>query len=246
MKYGALSSIAGRQRLNWEMTPAALVLHWEDTGGPRARKPAQIGFGTRIIVASVEGQLGGQARFDWGDGGLHCVITLPRGEKIGQPARRRCARKRVDDKAAAAAAANDRFAINGKRVMVVEDEALVAMVESDALNELGYEVAGPFSRLTEALAAVERGGIAAAILDINLNGTLVYPVAEALTARGIPFIFVTGYGTESVDARFAEVPVLQKPIEREMLQRMFADSATGPNGAALLRPHGVVAARATA
>ena len=220
VKYGALSSIAGRLRLSWEMTPVALVLHWEESGGPRARKPAQIGFGTRIIVASVEGQLGGEAAFTWHERGLHCVLTIPRGEKIEPPMRTQDTAN-GDDKTHAVA--TDRLVINGKRVMVVEDEALVAMVESDALTELGYEVAGPFSRLAEAHAAVESGNIAAAILDINLAGTLVYPVAEALTARGIPFVFVTGYGTESVDARFAQVPVLQKPIEREQLQRMFVN-----------------------
>jgi len=116
---------------------------------------------------------------------------------------------------------------------VVEDEALVAMVESDALTELGYEVAGPFSRPPEALAAVQDGGLAAAILDINLGGTLVYPVAEELVARGIPFIFVTGYGTESIDRRFANVPVLQKPIDREALQRIFVNRVMAPAAATI-------------
>jgi len=105
------------------------------------------------------------------------------------------------------------------------------MVESDALTELGYEVAGPFSRPPEALAAVQDGGLAAAILDINLGGTLVYPVAEELAARGIPFIFVTGYGTESIDRRFANVPVLQKPIDREALQRIFVNRVMAPAAA---------------
>jgi two-component sensor histidine kinase len=233
VKYGALSSINGRLRLSWELTAAALVLHWEETGGPRARKPAQIGFGTRIIVASVEGQLGGDASFTWHERGLHCVLTIPRGDKIEPPMRSTTETANGEDKAPAAVA--DRLVVKGKRVMVVEDEALVAMVESDALTELGYEVAGPFSRLAEAHEAVESGNIAAAILDINLAGTLVYPVAEALTARGIPFVFVTGYGTESVDARFAKVPVLQKPIERDVLQRMFAGNHEA-GGAASMHP----------
>jgi PAS domain S-box-containing protein len=225
VKYGALSSMAGRLRLSWDMTSTELVLHWEETGGPRARKPAQLGFGTRIIVASVEGQLGGQASFNWHERGLHCVLTIPRGEKI-EPPMHAADGAGSEDKGQPAVV--DKLIVNGKQVMVVEDEALVALVESDALTELGYEVAGPFSRLAEALAAVEQGGIAAAILDINLGGTLVYPVAEELSARGIPFIFVTGYGTESVDARFAQIPVLQKPIERDVLQRMFVNGHADP------------------
>jgi len=129
--------------------------------------------------------------------------------------------------------------VTGNRIMVVEDEALVAMVVSDALTELGYQVAGPFSRPPDALAAVRDGNIAAAILDINLAGTLVYPVADELTRRGIPFIFVTGYGVESVEKRFAEIPVLQKPIERETLQRIFINGRSSSHASAS-RPAGGV------
>jgi PAS domain S-box-containing protein len=224
VKYGALSSISGRLRVSWELKPSTLVVHWEESGGPRVKKPAKLGFGTRIIVASVEGQLGGQARFQWGDDGLHCILTIPRGEKIGQPALA-VREKALDDKAAALA--GDRLVVNGTRVMVVEDEALVAMVVSDAMIELGYQVVGPFSRPPDAIAAVKNNDIAAAILDINLAGTLVYPVAEELTSRGIPFVFVTGYGVESIDKRFADIPVLQKPIERETLQRIFVNGTAG-------------------
>jgi CheY-like chemotaxis protein len=145
------------------------------------------------------------------------------------------AEKGAEDKAPAAP--TDRMVVDGNRVLVVEDEALVAMVVSDALTELGYQVVGPFSRPPDALAAVKSGPIDAAVLDINLAGTLVYPIAEELAARGVPFVFVTGYGLESVDKRFAHVPVLPKPIERETLQRIFVNRRNGaaqahqPNGA---------------
>jgi PAS domain S-box-containing protein len=224
VKYGALSAMAGRLKVSWELKPSTLVLHWQESDGPRVHKPARLGFGTRIIVASVEGQLGGQAKFQWADGGLHCILTIPRGEKIGQPALA-MSEKAPDEKAAAAAP--DRVVVNGNRVMVVEDEALVAMVVSDAMTEIGYQVVGPFSRPPDAIAAVKSGDIGAAILDINLAGTLVYPVAEELTTRGIPFVFVTGYGIESIDKRFADIPVVQKPIERETLQRIFLNGKAG-------------------
>ena len=61
----------------------------------------------------------------------------------------------------------------------------------------------------------------AAILDVNLGGELVYPVADLLAARKMPFVFVTGYGVESIDGRFAHVPVLKKPIQRQVLQSIF-------------------------
>lgn len=224
-KYGALSAMSGRVRVRWELTPSALMLRWEESDGPRTRKPARMGFGTRIIAASVEGQLGGEAAFQWHESGLHCILTIPRGDKVEQP-RAGASGAKIDDKNHAAIAA--KFVVTGNRIMVVEDEALVAMVECDALTDLGYEVAGPFSRPPEALAAVRDGGVAGAILDINLGGTLVYPVAEELAARGVPFVFVTGYGTESVDRRFANVPVLQKPIDREALQRIFVNRTVTP------------------
>ncbi len=66
-----------------------------------------------------------------------------------------------------------------------------------------------------------RNDIEAAILDVNLGGELVYPVADHLRARGIPFIFVTGYARESVERRFADAPILEKPVEREMLAQIF-------------------------
>jgi CheY-like chemotaxis protein len=222
--------MAGRLKVSWELRPSTLVLHWQESGGPRARKPSHLGFGTRIIVASIEGQLGGQAKFQWGDGGLHCVLTIPRGEKIGQPALA-MREQALDEKAAALA--NGRFVVKGNRVMVVEDEALVAMVVSDAMTDLGYQVIGPFSRPPDAIAALKDNEIAAAILDINLAGTLVYPVAEELTRRGIPFVFVTGYGIESIDKRFTDIPVLQKPIERETLQRIFMQARAGSGAAPL-------------
>jgi len=244
VKYGALSSAAGRLKVSWELKPSTLTLRWEESGGPRARKPAKLGFGTRIIVASVEGQLGGQAKFLWSESGLNCVLTIPRGEKIGQPALA-MAEKGHDDKAHAMPA--DRMVVNGRHVMVVEDEALVAMVVTDALMELGYEVVGPFGRPPDALAAIKNGAVNAAVLDINLAGSLVYPVADELAARGIPFVFVTGYGVESVEKRFAHVPVLAKPIERETLQRIFiagAGAAIRPQGDA--RPDSTTAHAATA
>jgi hypothetical protein len=83
-------------------------------------------------------------------------------------------------------------------------------------------VDGPYSRLTDAVAAARNGDIQAGVLDVNLGGDSIYGVADILSARGIPFVFVTGYGADSIDRRFAHVPVLQKPIERQKLQAVLA------------------------
>jgi DNA-binding response OmpR family regulator len=123
-----------------------------------------------------------------------------------------------------------------KRVLLVEDEALVAMMIQETLTEFGFQVIGPVSTASEALASARENHFDAAVLDINLGDGLVYTVAEILAKRGVPFIFVTGYDADSVDPRFAGVPVLQKPIERDMLRKIFlleADHAAGIDEARL-------------
>jgi two-component SAPR family response regulator len=109
----------------------------------------------------------------------------------------------------------------GNRLLLVEDEALTGMMMCDMLTELGFDVIGPFGRVADAMAALKREDFHAAVLDVNLDGEAVYPVADAVVERGLPFVFVTGYSSEGIDRRFAQVPVLQKPIERQMLQSVF-------------------------
>jgi DNA-binding response OmpR family regulator len=109
----------------------------------------------------------------------------------------------------------------GNRMLLVEDEALVAMAMKDALVAFGFDVLGAYSTAAEALAAAMQNEIDAAILDINLGGELVYPLADYLVGREVPIIFATGYGAETIDPRFAKVPVLRKPIDRELLQNAF-------------------------
>jgi CheY-like chemotaxis protein len=107
--------------------------------------------------------------------------------------------------------------MNPLRVMVVEDEGLVAMMLEDLLEDLGCEVALSAAAVNPALAWIEAGGVAdAALLDVNLGGELVFPVAEALAARGVPFAFTTGYG-EMSDPRFSDAILLGKPIRVERL-----------------------------
>src|SRR5262249_37123540 len=102
------------------------------------------------------------------------------------------------------------------------------MVMRDMLTELGYSVVGPFSRSADAEEAVRAESVDAAVLDINLDGEPVYPIADLLSRRGIPFGFVTGYGAEGIDGRFDHVPVLQRRIERQMREGVCA---RGHNGA---------------
>jgi len=98
------------------------------------------------------------------------------------------------------------------RILVVEDEMLVAMNIEDMLLELGHEVAGLASRLGPALALARESRFDAAMLDVNLAGEPSFPVADLLIERGVPFLFATGYGRKGIDERYRDFPMLQKPF----------------------------------
>jgi CheY-like chemotaxis protein len=109
--------------------------------------------------------------------------------------------------------------LTGKRVLVVEDEAAIAMLLEDMLLDFGCEVVGPAARLTMALEMAQRDAFDVAILDVNVAGDAVYPVAEALAERGLPFVFSTGYGGGGIKDPFRDRPVVQKPFSQQDLKR---------------------------
>ncbi len=112
--------------------------------------------------------------------------------------------------------------LQGLRVFVVEDEALIALMLEDLLTAFGCGVVGPLGRLAAAQRAAQSRDFDCAILDVNINGDPVYPVAEILSERGIPFIFVTGYGESGVGERFTGRPVLRKPFKPGELRAALA------------------------
>ncbi|MGH7246622.1 MAG: hypothetical protein ACREH9_00820, partial [Pseudomonadota bacterium] len=156
--------------------------------------------------------------FEWDTSGLRCSVSIPRGDMIKTkefPGTRRTAELHV---AATTTAAKS-------RVLLVEDEALVAMMIQECLTEFGYQVIGPIGTAAEAAARAEDAQFEAAVLDINLGDGAIYPGADVLAARGVPLVFVTGYDADSVDARFRDIPILQKPIEREDMKKIFIATA---------------------
>ena len=155
--------------------------------------------------------------------GLACTLSLPHceGLKLGNG---RGLPKRTDR--------NTRDLSHleaGSAVLLVEDESMVAMMVEETLAELGFCVIGPYGTLAEAMRAASSAHLDAAILDINLGGQLVYPVADLLCSKGVPVVFVTGYGMESIETRYTDIPLLQKPLDRRTLQDLFDTSGNlGP------------------
>lgn len=106
------------------------------------------------------------------------------------------------------------------RVLIVEDEGLVALTMEDMLIDLGCDIVGSFGGVAATLAWLrESPGLDGALLDVNLGGEMVYPVADVLLARGVPIVFATGYGA-SPDTRYAQVPVAAKPVTQARLAQV--------------------------
>ena len=208
-KYGSLSTAAGRLRVNFELHPDTLVIDWLERGGPGIAKPKTSGFGSKLISISMR-HLHGDAEFDWTNGGLKCRLTLPLGNEL----------EKSDESVADGPGTSKSATSNGKlTALLVEDEPLVAMMMADVLSDFDFAVLGPFASVDRAIAAVDGASLHVALLDINLRGEMVYPVAARLRELGVPFIFMTGYAPEGVSNEFNYAPILKKPVDQAQLYR---------------------------
>ena len=109
----------------------------------------------------------------------------------------------------------------GGSVFLVEDEVMIRMMVADMLEELGYRVAAEAGEISEAVKLAQTIDFDFAILDVNVNGKVISPVADLIKARGRPFIFATGYGSSGLPEEYRDRPALQKPFQLETLARMI-------------------------
>ena len=212
-KYGGLSASSGGVEVNWRFENSELVLDWIERGGPPVSRPSRQGVGTRIIRASAASIKGMRTEFDWRPEGLTIALRIPceNGESVRQATS--VSHENIVKLQTAA----------GRRVLLVEDEALTGMYMHDLLESLGYQVVGPVGRLDDALLVAGSETICAALLDINLGGAPVDPVADVLIKRSIPFALVTGYSSEHIEQRFSQFMILRKPIAPEALKSTLAN-----------------------
>jgi CheY-like chemotaxis protein len=120
--------------------------------------------------------------------------------------------------------------LKGCRVLIVEDESLVAMLLEEMLEHLGCEVVATASRFPDALEKASTLSFDAAILDVNLNGQTSFPIADALVRRPTAFILATGYGAGAIPARLVQIPVLQKPFRLADLERALLGALQQSSG----------------
>lgn len=225
-KHGALADPEGRLQLTWTIPDDGLFeIHWDETVNLEGRHSDPVaGFGTRLMTMLVKQQLGGELEVATTDTGLRCRIRLPRdllvcpGDRPAPPRPRATERRHRPDG-------------TGARVLLVEDEALIAADAMERLEEAGFIVAATASSLHEAELAATTADIDAAVLDVNLRGEQSFPVADILNTRGLPFVFVTGYQAAGLfPDRFKEAQVVRKPAPPGSLEQALRQALT-PEGA---------------
>jgi CheY-like chemotaxis protein len=113
--------------------------------------------------------------------------------------------------------------LDGRRLLLVEDDYFIASDMTQALETVGVHVVGPAASVADALELIESASdpLDGAVLDVNLGEERVYPVADALAARSVPFVFVTGYDAATIPETYSKAPRCEKPVDRELLTRML-------------------------
>ncbi len=198
-KYGSLSVDTGRVDVSWSTYEGVLSLVWRESLGPKVSPPRKVGFGTRVISSLGAGRRG-RTEFDWRHSGLNFTLEL-----------------QYQNDVSGAVVERDTGGHGGARLLLVEDELVVGMFMQEVLETIGYRPTSPIGHLADAVAAAKSERFLGAVLDMNLHGEIVYPLAELLTAQSVPFLFVTGYAPHTIDPRFASIPILQKPVLEEQL-----------------------------
>jgi len=241
-KHGALSVADGRLVIKWEVrTNGArqLVLEWKESGGPRVSAPRRRGFGSTLIERTLRAQ-GGKTVTRYGSEGISAEISLPLQE---QPNETGLSDEHQEPEARAfLQPASNQQNLQGKRIMVIEDEALVLMEIESNLTSAGCDITGTAGTLDEARNLLAEIDCDAALLDANLAGRPVDELAAMLTKKQIPFAFVTGYGREALPQGFQDAILLKKPFIRDDLIAALERLLFEPSGIVQLRrrPPGLV------
>jgi len=119
--------------------------------------------------------------------------------------------------------------LSNRKVLVVEDEMMIAMLIEDMLDEFGCRLVGPATNVPRALELIGKEDVQVAVLDLNLDGQDTYTIADALRQKSVPFIFATGYGVSGLREEYGDRPVLQKPFQAKDLETALAQALAGSN-----------------
>ena len=180
LKFGALSTEQGRVDLKWtETRSGGFRLTWTESGGPTVHEPERLGFGSTLLAQVTGRELMGEAHIEYRASGVHVILTASAASVVSRPDSVPAGPKA---EVAAVAERSSRAGpgdLKGRRVLIVEDAVLLALELETGLSDAGAHVIGPAYELEEAMALLDQP-IDAAVLDANLNGQSVMPVAQAL------------------------------------------------------------------
>ena len=219
MRYGSLSSENGKVEVVWRRTPeGGFALEWLETGGPPAVAPTTKGFGATLIEDVAGRELGGSAKINYRSSGVTAMIQGAAEALPIEPAE--VAPERIVETVVAADETVRPGAIAGLKVLIVEDSLLLALELEAGLEDAGVVVIGCAAELSEALSMVEMD-FDVAVLDADLNGQSVAPVAEILRSMGRPFVFATGYADKAAPMGF-DAPIVRKPYNVHQIARAVA------------------------
>ncbi len=225
VKYGALSVETGRVEVTWTIPAGGgFTLRWVESGGPKVTPPERRGFGSTLLDKVTGRELGGESRVDYRADGV-CAVLEADARAVALPEQEAALVEAVGPTGPGASqgyAEPAHGGVEGLRLLVVEDAVLLALELEAGLVEAGAIIAGSAADLGEAMAMLNLE-IDAAVLDANLNGESVGPLAAALHARGTPFVFATGYGERGAPEGF-DAPVVRKPYNVHQIVRALAEA----------------------
>lgn len=222
-QHGALSVPDGRLSISWELlasAPNSLMMRWKEDGLAAVAAPRDRGFGSILIERSIDSH-GGSAQVNYQAHGLEWTVSLPLEDSRTQGTRN----TRMNGILLAPAArsgSGSQSLLKGTRVLIIEDEPLVTLDIEMHLTGAGCGVVGPAPSIDRAIRLIEMGEFDFALVDANLHGEQVEPVAEMLVERDIPFCFATGYGRDGLPEKFRAYPVLAKPFSGEQMLAQIA------------------------
>ncbi len=224
VKHGALSRETGQVAVRWRrVDDGGFDLEWSESGGPQAPAAPQRGFGMVLLEDVAARELEGEVSLEMRSSGVRARIKAGPAALAAGANGAQVERPKPEAVPAPSPVANGRVgSIEGMKVIIVEDAILLAMELEAGLQEAGVEVVGSAALVDEAMALVDTP-MDAAVLDCNLNGESVIPVAEALAARGVPFLFATGYGETRGAPEGFDAPIIRKPYDVAQITSALAD-----------------------
>lgn len=228
-KYGALSNDMGVVSVSWKIvnneSEPRFAIAWAESGGPLVEKPNKHGFGSNVIDKLTRMSLNGKVEIDYAPHGLTWILTCPV-DKIADVKARKKTREAAPPPTADFTSGSGPAA--RRRILVVEDEAIVALEIATALEEVGFVVLGPATSVTHARSLLGAGNCDGAVLDVNLGEETAEPIALDLARAGTPFLTVSAYARDQLPSAFRRSPLVSKPIRPDRLlselERILATS----------------------